>query len=368
MNESLTHTTNSQTTPASDVAFGFLVSTVQNLADIVREDARDARERLEGYRVINRVLAMCSELCLDVDPGAPRFFAMTTPWRQVGGPNPDGTYDLCTLTPGQRYRITGTRGSSAYLGFQIMAGTGLTPRRSAAYVSDRDLALDADGRFDLVLSMDDPGLPGTWIPIPGDASAIVARQYIADAETEESAAFEVALIKTPHPAPLLDDATLADQLTALTWTAVKMLTLHRTVLPDLKDRPNTLVIAEPEALGSENTTPDNLYMLGMFDLEDGQALQIDVMPPATRYWSATLENIWHECLEPHLRASSITNARAVPRADGTVRLVISGSNPGVPNWLDTGGRRRGFVVLRWLDHPAAPETHTRIVAMSEVSA
>ncbi len=67
------------------------------------------------------------------------------------------------------------------------------------------------------------------------------------------------------------------------------------------------------------------------------------MPPDTRYWSVTLENIWHECIDPRRRRSSITNAGAVADADGTVRIVIAATDPDVDNWLDTGGRHRGFV-------------------------
>jgi hypothetical protein len=39
----------------------------------------------------------------------------------------------------------------------------------------------------------------------------------------------------------------------------------------------------------------------------------------------------------------------------------------VPNWLDTGGRHRGFVILRWLDHPAAPEVTSSVVRLAEVA-
>lgn len=116
-------------TAASDAAWEFLLSTLADLGDLIRADARDERERLEGYRVLARILALCSELAVDVDPEVPRIFSMTTPLRQVGGPNPDGEYDLCALTPGKNYRISGVRGTVTYLGFQVMAGVGLTPRR-----------------------------------------------------------------------------------------------------------------------------------------------------------------------------------------------------------------------------------------------
>ena len=67
----------------------------------------------------------------------------------VGGPNPDGDYHLAMIDGARRYRVSGIRNTVTYLGFQVLAGRGLTPRRMAAYVSDTDLTLDADGRFAL---------------------------------------------------------------------------------------------------------------------------------------------------------------------------------------------------------------------------
>ncbi len=155
------------------------------------------------------------------------------------------------------------------------------------------------------------------------------------------------------------------------WTIVKLMTLHRTVMPELLDRPNQLATAEAAVLGDENTTPDNLYMLGTFRLEEGQALALEFTPPATRYWSVTVENIWHECIDPRRRTSSATNATAPVGDDGKVRLVIGDRAPGGRDgrsgtWLDTGGRHRGFLTLRWLDHPDPPAVTTSVLAAQEV--
>ncbi|MEP9363147.1 DUF1214 domain-containing protein [Nocardioides sp. CN2-186] len=349
-------------TTATEEAWAFLRSVLDDLAQVVRDDARDEREQLEGFRVLARILALCSELSVDVDPGEPRMFPMATPMRQVGGPNPNGEYDLCAIAPGSAYRLTGQRGSVTYLGFQVMAGVGLTPRRSAAYVSDTDLVIDADGRFDLVLAATDPGVGGQWIEIPEDASAIVVRQYVADRAVETLATYDIARLDPAGPPEALDDETLAGQLTALAWTAVKLMTLHRSIAPELlHEEPNRLITAEAAAFGAENTTPDNLYMMGVFDLADDELLQLDLTPPDTRYWSIALENVWHECLEPRRRRSSLTNASVTTEPDGTVRLLVGAQDPGHPNWLDTGGRHRGFMVLRWLDNPEAPAVATRVV-------
>jgi hypothetical protein len=269
------------------------------------------------------------------------------------------------------YRVSGKRGTTAYLGFQVLAGRGLTPRRMSKYVSDRELALASDGSFSFVLAAVKPGAEALdadpWVEIPDDASAIVVREYIANAALERPATLQIEALELPGTATASDEE-VAERFTAAAFTVAKLLTLHRTVLPELLDEPNRFFSAEAASLGSENTTPDNLYMLASFRLADDEALVIDLHPPPTRFWSVTLESVWHECIAPGRRRSSITNASAAARNDGSVRLVVARSDPGAANWLDAGGHTRGFVTIRWLDNPSAPPIETRVVPLSQASA
>jgi hypothetical protein len=49
-----------------------------------------------------------------------------------------------------------------------------------------------------------------------------------------------------------------------------------------------------------------------------------------------------------------------------VRIVVAAADPGVGNWLDTGGRHRGFVIVRWLDNPVEPMLRTAVVPVAEL--
>ena len=69
----------------------------------------------------------------------------------------------------------------------------------------------------------------------------------------------------------------------------------------------------------------------------------------------------NECMEPLVRHSSVTNRGIEPEADGTVRLAIGTHDSGHGHWLDTGGRTRGFVTVRWLDNPQAPEVDVQVM-------
>jgi hypothetical protein len=351
--------------PKSLEAFELVRTMLTSMTEAVVADAETETELLEGLRVLGRVTALASEVSLDGIPDKPWFFSMDTPARYVGGPNPDGEYHLSMVDGSRRYRVHGRRGTSTYLGFQVLAGVGLTPRRMAAHVSDRELSLDAQGRFALVLSASKPTVEeldgATWVESPEDASALIVREYVGDRATETLAELSIDALDPAGSPALVTDEQLAEQLTSWAWTIAKLATLHRTIKPELLETPNELVSAAAADLGAADTTPDNLYMIGTFRLEPGQALELDIVPPETRYWSVTLENIWHECLEPGRRRSSLTHASAVPDPDGVVRVVVSAEDPGTANWLDTGGRHRGFVILRWLDRPESPAVTTRVV-------
>src|SRR5271157_4458741 len=160
-----------QTAPQTRAAWQFFQQMLADVTTIVTEDAESERELIEGLRVIARVSSLCAQLSVEADPDLPRFFDMCSPTRMVGGPNPDGNYYLAMIRGDRRYRVTGTRGTAAYLGLQVLAATGLTPRRMAAYVSDTDLRL-RDGKFALVLSAEEPApdeLDGAqWVAVPVD--------------------------------------------------------------------------------------------------------------------------------------------------------------------------------------------------------
>src|SRR4051812_17563561 len=210
--------------PKTLEAWRFVQQMLGDITSTVLEDARDEREVLDGLRVVSRVTALCSELSVESDPELPWFFDMCSPTRLVGGPNPDGRYLLAMIRGDRSYRVTGTRGTTAYLGMQVLAGTGMTPRRMAAYVSDTDLTLN-DGSFALVFSTKKPSaaeLDGAqWVQIPEDATSIVAREYIADADAEHGATLRIDPLTTQPPQSITDDKA-AEQFTAMAWTIMKL--------------------------------------------------------------------------------------------------------------------------------------------------
>ena len=59
-------------------------------------------------------------------------------------------------------------------------------------------------------------------------------------------------------------------------------------------------------------------------------------------------NPWAESYEYRYSQVCTNQALARPNPDGSWTVVISARDPGVPNWLDTGGRLEGFALIRWV--------------------
>ena len=61
--------------------------------------------------------------------------------------------------------------------------------------------------------------------------------------------------------------------------------------------------------------------------------------------------VWNRHLQslgrPGTRAS-LNRRQTRLEADGSFRIFVAAEDPGVPNWLDTGGQRSGVVFVRYL--------------------
>ena len=89
---------------------------------------------------------------------------------------------------------------------------------------------------------------------------------------------------------------------------------------------------------------------GHFDLGDGQAMVVTV-PAADRavapYQGIQLGSMWYISLDYINHQTSLTADQGRIDPDRRLRFVISERDPGVANWLELTGRRRGYVQIRW---------------------
>jgi hypothetical protein len=90
--------------------------------------------------------------------------------------------------------------------------------------------------------------------------------------------------------------------------------------------------------------------------------------PDARLWGIQWLTLpWYENPDVVNRFTSIVGPEAFVNEDGRVRVVISASDPGSPNWLETGEHSVGVIAARWIwVADDGPEIESTIVPLARV--
>jgi hypothetical protein len=91
---------------------------------------------------------------------------------------------------------------------------------------------------------------------------------------------------------------------------------------------------------------NQVYVMGRFDLQPDEAFVVDVNDGGAEYFTVPLSNVWGTTLELVDRTGSLNKAQSVCNEDGSYTYVISPTDPGVANWIDSDGLREGILTLR----------------------
>jgi hypothetical protein len=351
--------------PDLSAAFEEMLVGLRGAAALVGSERAPAApaDEAAGYRHLLVLLGLAVDEALRPSNPYDPFFAPANvdailKW---GMDCPDAAYTGAALRGDGTYRIRGRRGTVRYLGFQVMAGI-----ESSVNVVADDLDLAADGSFEILLSASER--PGNWMALTPRTSSLVVRQFFYDWDAEEPARLEIECLEPgpswPDPEPL-SPAGVARQLVAIGGFIEASIAFWLDV-EDGGRAQGVNVFRQPAALTAMGAAAENVSVWGSWELDEDQSLVIEVTPPDALYWSVSLGNHWWETIDYANRQSSLNGHQAVVDGDGVFRAVVSQTDPGVANWLDTAGHRQGPMIFRWLRAQGAPVPTTRVVSVGDL--
>ncbi len=319
----------------------------------------------EGYRWVTRIASLAQNWALEKnDPLRPEIYLSQGPARKLIVDNPDVNYYFARLDENETYRLTGNRGSALHVGLTV--GTDFLrsassrekasgPTGTVGQYNLDEFERAANGDYEILLSR--ARQPGNWIPLATGAAQIAVRETFGDRSRELPATYWIERVGDPAPAPELGPERCAEQLHD---AADLLLFIVRTCAAMWRGNAGHLnqiggaagqqhVDAQDDAVRTHSAT-DMVYQGGRWKLAPGQALKVTISPPAggSLYWGLTLVNPWAESYEYRYSQVCTNQALARPDADGSWTVVISAQDPGLSNWLDTGGRLEGFALIRWV--------------------
>lgn len=298
------------------------------------------QERAEGYAYLSGRIRSAIQSAFDYDLSHPVLINATHQYSRQGLDNPDAIYFLAHLDETGTYEVTGVRGTTADLSFQLMDGsyTAASAPSSLAAFDDRELDIAEDGSFSW-----------TFGPELGlsKGSCLIIREVYSDWVAERRGTIRIQRLDTagvPRAA-----ATRAEITERFDAAAASLTGRIRTWF----EFPKWYTYTEPvNTLTAPKQTPGGLASqyssLGHYDLPEGQALIVTVpVCEEAAYQAVQVGSKWYVSTDYEHYQSSLTAAQSQADPDGMFRYVISTRNPGIANWLDTTNHAQGVIMMRW---------------------
>ena len=320
--------------------------------------------------------------------------------------NPDTIYRFMGVNMTSTYVIRGqfVGARPADTNFSVLTGlSGVT----ADYLSGRDIDIAEDGSFTITVS-GTPAAPGqrNHLQLTPDTTLIAVRNTLSDWTTQEPMSLTIERLTGPRNSLFSQLGGFAIPGLGPMVTKSPLLTALVSLIPPMKEPPRILrgtftAIIMALGLGMESkyikvATTDpatgdrvgpnhlphpsrnaeflatQLQSAGYFQLHDDQALVVTITPGNARYFVVPVTNLWTVTGNYWDEQTSLNNAQAVANPDGSYTFVISPTDPGVHNWVSTGGLNKGTVSIRFQDldltSSATPTVTSAVVAVSELAA
>ena len=305
----------------------------------------------EGYEYLAGSIRSSLQLAWAYQRDFPYFVASTGPYTKLGLDNPDTLYFHSYLRDDAEYVVTGRRGSTADLSFQVLNGdySPVEVPDSLTAFDDRAIEIAADGTFELRFGPAGASKRHNFFTLGAGSAMLLVREVYSDWDSERRGTISIRRADRAGCAPPAADL---DTMAKRYRVAGKMLVSR---LKTFLAFPQWFYLNLPvNTLTEPRPTPGGLATqfssAGHYELGDDQAMIVTV-PDAGKavapYQGIQLGSMWYISLDYINHQTSLTADQARADPDGRLRFVISERNPGVANWLECTGHRRGYVQIRW---------------------
>lgn len=289
------------------------------------------------------------------------------PGTRWGIDNPDSVYRVIPISGAQRYEIRGRVAESRLPENYFTLWD--KDFNTVDVLNGSELVLDADRRFTISVDSDPASGRANHVRSNPSAHEFYIRDVLQDWAVDTPNELEIERL---GPAPTTPALTLEEQARL---TADFMLRYADSTVRwnrQAYDKPANELEFKIDR-DTDGALRNQIYILGHFQLEDDQALVIDVDLGGARYFVAPITNCWGTTNEIEFRSSSLNRAQTHPNGDGTLTYVLSKHDPGVANWLDPCDLREGILTLRWAEFEAGKPNSSvgatsRVVPMDRLAA
>lgn len=289
------------------------------------------------------------------------WFGMKVPGsRGSGGDGPDSHYTLIPIDSHARFELTCRRFDPAPADVPFTLTGNLSLSMTLGSLAWDDVQFDPDGTFAITLDPQPANGRPNHIQTKPDTRYLFIRDCRADWR-EMPNGYRVKRLDPPTAAPLTFEQIveraaryIVDDVPAMYWFMRLYASLEA----------NTMTA--PFGTGGVSGLVLQTVSLARLALRDDEAFVVTIGAGGARFRDLVVHDFWFRTLQYWKRTSNMNNSQGVPNPDGSTTYVISLQDPGVHNWLDTGGLHEVLVVHRWQGLPRVPRAADACWAKGEL--
>ncbi len=357
--------------PGWDAFLDGLRDLPQQMTALLPPELRDDPQvQQEIGRLALEALAARTISAIGADPDRPVFLPHLNETLNIFQPNSDTIYRGAQVAPGGTYRLRGKLGSLRMARLAQMADS---PDDSATIRPPvnhdlKTLKVDADGRYDVIISPTRPeNYAGDWWPLAPGTVSLMVRLVSSDWAKEVDPTLSIERLDVPASRPRPPAADLQKRLESLAQSTSATAKFLLPVPAKLRADGYINKMQVFDVGTSLGGLAGQFYYQGAYEIAGNEALILEAkVPSQCLYYSTILTNDIFETTDWVNNQSSLNDAQSIVDPDGILRIVISGKDPGVPNWLDTAGYPRGVVQGRWTECNAQPIPTLKKVRLSDI--
>jgi hypothetical protein len=274
------------------------------------------------------------------------WFGRDVPGSRWGGDSPDFTYRTIPIAHGGRYEIHGrkTCDEPPIHFWSLMADTTAAPQ-TQALLEGLEMDVAADDSF--TITVDETPADGRRNHMqtrPG-ADFIIVRDAHADWLNQSPNALEVRRLN-----PSGDPRSEEEMARHAAKIAIEGIYYTYYCMQSGKGQaPNT--VRPPLSSAAFGGVPTQWGVKGHLVLADDEAIVVRSNGAGASFRNLVLTDAFHISIEYWQRTSSLNMLELAADEDGDFTCVIAAHDPGVHNWLDTGGLPRMNFGQRWQGFP-----------------
>jgi hypothetical protein len=285
---------------------------------------------------------------------AHRWFGRDIPGSRWAGDSPDFIYRVIPIAHGGRYELYGraTCHDPPLVTYALMADNTAAPV-TQGLLDSLDMSTHENGEFVVSIDADPAEGRANHLQTRPGADHLLIRDALGDWLAQSPNALRIRRLDVPDRAPRMDEElarhATRNLLECLYYT-------YYCTQSGSGQSPNH--VRAPSSSGAFGGMATQWGTKGNLCLEQDEALVVTANAAGALFRNVMLTDAFHMSLNYWSRTGSLNMRQMAADEDGRFTYVVAHQDPGVHNWLDTGGLRRAIFGHRWQSFPRGGSSET----------